>query len=100
MPDRIMVFVDGTNLLVELTKELDIKFRADKPPPSAFRYAQYWIRPFRDYHPVIRAFWFASYHGSDEYRDKIRSDLGCLKKPFLGPMRWPVFGFKMSKPSL
>lgn len=75
MPDRIMVFVDGTNLLVELTKELDIKFRADKPPPSAFRYAQHWIRPFRNHHTVIRAFWFASYHGSDEYSDKIRSDL-------------------------
>lgn len=28
------------------------------------------------------------------------SRVGCLKKPFLGPMRWPVFGFKMSKPSL
>jgi len=27
-------------------------------------------------------------------------EIGCLKKPFLGPMRWPVFGFTMSKPSL
>src|SRR5262244_3823397 len=75
MPERIMVFVDGTNFLVELAKELNIEFRADRPPPSAFRYAQHEIRRISQHYSIIRLFWFASYQGSDEYRDKIRSDL-------------------------
>jgi hypothetical protein len=70
-----MVFVDDTNFLVELTKELDIEFRADRPPPSVFQYAEYEIRHISAGYSTIRCFWFASYQGSDEYRNKLRTEL-------------------------
>jgi hypothetical protein len=79
-PQRLMVFVDGTNFLVRLADELGIeesgiKLRADKPPPSAFHYAAYEVRRISVDYSVIRWFWFASYQGNDEYRDKLRSEL-------------------------
>jgi|SoiMetStandDraft_2_1073263.scaffolds.fasta_scaffold116020_1 uncharacterized LabA/DUF88 family protein len=75
MPERVMVFVDGSNFLIELSKELNIQFRADRPPPSASRYVQQMIKRIGIRYNIIRSFWFASYQGSDEYRDKIRSYL-------------------------
>jgi uncharacterized LabA/DUF88 family protein len=69
-----MVFVDGTNFLVQLAEELGIRFRAEKPPPSAFRYARLALALLNT-EDAIRWFWFASYQGNDDYRDKIRSKL-------------------------
>jgi uncharacterized LabA/DUF88 family protein len=71
-----MFFIDGTNLLVALTKELGADFQADKPPHAALEAA-------RDYcdrvqggviHAAVskgscmwRRYWFASYTGTEEY---------------------------------
>jgi hypothetical protein len=33
---KTMVFIDGSNLLIEMSKKIDVSFRADKPPSSAF----------------------------------------------------------------
>ena len=69
---KVMGFIDGSNLLIELSKELDIDFRADKPPLPALKIAKLLIDfLFRSQEKIpIRKYWFASYQGSDE--DHIR----------------------------
>lgn len=69
----IMAFIDGTNVLVELAKLVPGgSFRADKPPPEAITLAADVIRKSIENKiatdAVIRAYWFASYRGSDEFR--------------------------------
>lgn len=65
---KVMGFIDGSNLLVELSKELVIDFRADKPPLPALKIAQQLIDfLFRGHGNIlIRKYWFASYQGSEE----------------------------------
>ena len=64
---KIMGFIDGSNLLIELSKELGIVFRADKPPLPVLSIAKLLINHL--FHGVgkipIRKYWFASYKGSD-----------------------------------
>lgn len=79
---RLMIFVDGTNFLVELSKELDIKFRAEKPPLTSLdlaydliRWASDWFRDGASAFFLIRKFWFASYAGNDEDYKKLRNYL-------------------------
>lgn len=70
---RLMVFVDGTNLLVELSKEIEIEFRADKPPFSGLRLARdltNFVSAGRE-HVKIRRFWFASYQGDEQYHRQL-----------------------------
>jgi uncharacterized LabA/DUF88 family protein len=72
MGERIMIFVDGTNLLRGISRELNIKdLRADNPSSKvlalASRYISYTISIFRGKR-LIRKYWFASYKGSDETR--------------------------------
>lgn len=65
---KVMGFIDGSNLLIELSKEIDIDFRADKPPLPALKLAHALIDFL--FHGtgniLIRKYWFASYQGSDE----------------------------------
>lgn len=64
-----MVFVDGSNLLVELSKELAIPFRAEHLPSPAIAIAKKLIqraitlgpRPF----DLVRLYWFGSCAGDD-----------------------------------
>lgn len=79
---RLMTFIDGTNFLVELSKELDIKFRAENPPLTALnlakdliRWASEWFRDGSSSFISIRKFWFASYTGNDESYKKLRNAL-------------------------
>jgi uncharacterized LabA/DUF88 family protein len=79
---RLMIFVDGSNFLVELSKELDIKFRAEKPPLASFDLAKDLIRWASDMCKrgssdfiTIRKFWFASYAGNEEDYKRLRNAL-------------------------
>jgi uncharacterized LabA/DUF88 family protein len=79
---RLMIFVDGTNFLVEFSKELDIQFRADRPPLYALELSDDLIRRASDLCKrgssdfiTIRKFWFASYAGNEEDYKKLRKAL-------------------------
>lgn len=67
---RLMIFVDGTNLLCQLSSNLDIKFKASKPPLGAIAVSSELIksvyeRKFREKN-LIRRYWFSSYEGESE----------------------------------
>jgi uncharacterized LabA/DUF88 family protein len=65
---KVMGFIDGSNLLIELSKKLNIDgFRADKPPLDILAKATLLIHHMftaPGYVP-IRKYWFASYQGSE-----------------------------------
>ena len=65
---KVMVFVDGTNFLIELSKHTNVKFRADKPPLTAIKLSHEIFGQFIDTsdNVIIRKYWFSSYQGSDE----------------------------------
>ncbi len=71
------MFIDGTNLLIELSKEIGIPFRADKPPLSAIELASIYIHTFNqtNQYYMIRRYWISSYQGNDIDRIKISSFL-------------------------
>jgi hypothetical protein len=69
---RVMVFVDGTNFLRGIGRELKLEnFRAEKPPDPVLELAYnyvldtipVWVRSREHFH--IRTYWFASYQGND-----------------------------------
>jgi len=74
---RMMIFVDGTNFLRELSKELEIAFRADKPPVESLAIANSMTGHFFDAYGVvkIRKYWFSSYQGNEEYHDQLAKQL-------------------------
>ncbi len=65
---KIMGFIDGSNLLIELSKEVGTDFRADKPPLPAISIAIRLISHlFQGEGKIpIRKYWFASYQGSEK----------------------------------
>lgn len=76
-----MMFVDGSNFLVELSKELNLSFRADKPPLASFNLAGFLLGNVPRGGPTtfIRSYWFGSYQGNEEdYRRlcKVLSEAG------------------------
>ena len=64
-----MIFIDGSNLLIELSKFLNIKFRAEKPPLNAIKLTSILVDSFNKYGQwnIIRKYWFSSYQGDDKY---------------------------------
>ena len=76
-PTRMMVFFDGTNFLVQLSKHLGLVFRAEKPPWPAIGLAAELISRHISFKniKVIRKYWFASYIGSEEFLIEYRSQL-------------------------
>jgi len=75
--ERQLIFVDGSNFLVQLSKELRLSFRAEKPPTMALQMATTLLSRYRQSRPanVIRRYWFASYKGNDEYLLEYRKEL-------------------------
>jgi hypothetical protein len=77
--ERIMVFVDGTNFLIQLSAFLRLDFRAEKPPWPAIGLADRLIHEYTymGKFNLIRRYWFASYKGNEEflmeYREQLRS---------------------------
>jgi uncharacterized LabA/DUF88 family protein len=65
---KVMAFIDGSNLLRELSKEIGIDFRADKPPIPAIKIAYFLLQKlFHGSEKIfIRKYWFASYQGSEK----------------------------------
>ncbi len=84
MKDRIMVFVDVTNLLHTIGKEIEAPIKVEKPPTDAIRLACMIIKvlterlvkesQFYDA-KLIRIYWFGSYQGSEEVETKLRETL-------------------------
>lgn len=76
-PTRMMVFFDGTNFLVQLSKHLGLDFRAEKPQWAAISMAAELINRLISFKniKVIRKYWFASYIGSEEFLIEYRSQL-------------------------
>jgi uncharacterized LabA/DUF88 family protein len=78
---RMMIFVDGTNFLMELSKELSkikkVNFRADKPPSVVLKISAEMIDPLcrGDGIVKIRRYWFASYKGNDEDCSRLAKEL-------------------------
>ncbi len=74
---RLMAFVDGTNFLIELSKEIGIKFRAEKPPLAALAIANHLLNPLwsPSEYIKIRKYWFASYQGTDEEYYRLANEL-------------------------
>ena len=74
MRDPAMIFVDGSNLMIELGSELGISLRADQPTDEALSMACQCVTqslndlqnanvgPFR----VVRSYWFGSIQGSPD----------------------------------
>lgn len=75
--ERMMVFVDGTNFLVQLSTFLGLDFRAEKPPWPAIGLADGLIYQITFMRPInlIRKYWFASYRGTEEFLMEYRSHL-------------------------
>jgi uncharacterized LabA/DUF88 family protein len=68
-----MVFVDGTNVLAELGRHLDLDIDPHKPPAEAIELVRAALSFLRaSVLPagtlVVRSYWFGSYTGSDEDR--------------------------------
>ncbi len=81
-----MIFVDGSNVLIQLSKEIGVEFRADKPPATAIEIVQQIISPNAHWQggPIIlRKYWFASYRGNDE--DLLKYSR-CLRNNRFEPM--------------
>jgi len=78
---KLMVFVDGTNLLCEISRQFQIRFRVEKPPLSAFSLARHLIdsTDIGPDHTRVRDYWFASYQGSDEDHLRISKALRAVK---------------------
>jgi uncharacterized LabA/DUF88 family protein len=89
---RVMAFVDGTNFLMGIGRELQLdleKFRAEKPDETVIQLAHnyvcdtipLWVRSSQHFH--IRSYWFGSYQGNDEDKKRIS---GILRKFHFEPV--------------
>lgn len=92
---RVMVFVDGTNFLRGIGRELGTnKLRADNPSDAALKVADSYINGTSPIfasiskHDYIRRYWFASYKGGDEVYMRLSEALrGLYFEPVLFKMR-------------
>jgi len=80
MKERLMLFIDGTNLLQTLGKVINADFRADKPPEDAIYLAMMIVRGLIQrisvnadfYSPkLLRIYWFGSFQWQDVGSDLI-----------------------------
>ena len=76
---KCMVFVDGSNFLTQLGRNVDVEVRPEKPKDACVTVAceiVNWItsRQLSNWR-VIRRFWFGSYLGNDVDEDRLRRTL-------------------------
>jgi uncharacterized LabA/DUF88 family protein len=60
--------------LIQISKTIDISYRAERPPSNCFALADYIIRQHffsSDQYKIIRKYWFSSYQGSGEEKERI-----------------------------
>lgn len=75
---RYMFFIDGSNFLIELGKELGLNIRAEKPPLQSFRFAEMIINDITHHlnnEYIIRKYWFGSFLGDDAFGKTLRQNL-------------------------
>jgi uncharacterized LabA/DUF88 family protein len=93
MRDRLMVFVDGSNLLRATAKMIQSNFRSDKPPTEALHLCAMIIHgligrinkeaSFYDC-KLLRTYWFGSYQGDEKYQTEIKKILrSCDMEPIV-----------------
>ena len=83
---RAMVFVDGTNLLVEVFSALGVKLRAEKASADALNLASQCVaHSLRELfgthmqgHIIVRRYWFGSVQGSEEDLETAQMTLRSL----------------------
>jgi len=83
---RVMVFVDGTNFLCQLSSVLKIPLEAANPPLEALRVATSLIKSrYKRRKDVvsIRNFWFSSYKGNVDYNQLAKELRICEFEPVL-----------------
>lgn len=75
MESKAIIFIDGTNLLVQLSRQMGVNFRADNPPPSAIALTKlgidsilFWAQSWH----VTRRSWYGSYKGNEETHSRLR----------------------------
>jgi len=85
---RFMKFVDGTNFLTQMAKELKIELNPYKPSQESKRFATEWVKSIpvsstlTGY--VVRNYWFGSYQGDDKLRIELANELrNCNFEPVL-----------------
>jgi uncharacterized LabA/DUF88 family protein len=88
MQDRLMIFIDGSNLLRATAKMIQSNFRSDKPPIEALDVCATIIRVLIDRIKkdasfydckVLRKYWFGSYQGNEHYEAEIKKILRSRK---------------------
>lgn len=74
---RVMLFVDGTNFLETLNRQLDFNIDAYKPPHRIFELANRIIQQiyYGEGYVKIRNYWFASYQSNDQDETDLREQL-------------------------
>ena len=89
---RLMVFIDGTNFLRGLGREIGVDdLLAYKPSDETLRLAKIYINlaiTAISKTDLIRTYWFASYKGSEENKIKLSEKIRNLNfEPLLYPLR-------------
>lgn len=84
MQDRLMIFIDGSNLFRATAKIIHADFRSDKPPKEALDLCTMIIHgligrinkeaSFYDC-KVLRTYWFGSYQGDEKYETEMKREL-------------------------
>jgi uncharacterized LabA/DUF88 family protein len=93
MRDRLMTFIDGSNLLIATGTFISASVRSDKPTDDAINLIamivsilherlskEAYCHGFRK----IRSYWFGSFKGTDEYGNKLKNKLrSCGFEPVI-----------------
>src|SRR5262245_38579019 len=75
---RVMIFVDGTNFIAGLERELGIALDAQRPPPTVFTFAAQlfkFVAGAQTGHVMHRRYWCGSYRGNPDDGDRIATEL-------------------------
>lgn len=93
MQDRLMTFVDGSNLLRATGTKIQKEIRSDKPPIEALHLCTLIVRTLIDrinkeassYNcKLLRTYWFCSYQGDEKYEQELRQILrSCKMEPVI-----------------
>lgn len=93
MRDRLMTFIDGSNLLIATGTLISASIRADKPADDAINLIAMIVRTLHERlrkeaychgFKQIRSYWFGSFRGTDEYGAELKRKLrSCGFEPVI-----------------
>src|SRR4030042_6600809 len=87
MNERLMTFIDGSNLLRGMGTEIGVDIRSDKPLDAALKLAAEIVRVLHERlrkeafcygFKRIRSYWFGSVKGDDVYKETLMTNLRSL----------------------